>query len=373
MLRSIKTNNRKNLCRSVVLLLFVMIARNMFSMGGGVIKDPVPNMEEKQYVKLKLISTLDSDLGNGEFLFLPFSMTLDSEHNLFVYDLLQAKIFKFDKNLDVVKSFARQGEGPGEFAGTGLGYSVYLSIGGDGNLYARDTRRHKIVVFDRNGRYIKDISYRALSENYPLVDDNGNVFLFRAKQQTLNVINQQMKRLFSIPLEKGVFDNLYFPHPFFRRPFVKKIYHKDGKSADISYDILVSKTKESPVLIYIRSSSTMYVIDNQKILNRFPIRPRDALAAYKQELKELISQKKNMYRYLFPYLFSDSDTSGIFYMAMGRNVLKGINALYQVNVKGELLKVFYLKLNESASFIRFCEKVNGTFIAISDDKIKIYK
>lgn len=366
-------NNRKNLCRSVVLLLFVIIVRNMFSIEGGVIKDPAPNMEEKQYVKLKLIGTLDSDLGNGEFLFLPFSMAVDSDHNLFVYDLLQAKIFKFDKNLDVVKSFARQGEGPGEFAGTGLGYSVHLFIGGDGNLYARDTRRHKIVVFDRNGRYIKDIKYRAFAVNDPLVDDDGNVFLFRAEQRALNVINQQMKRLFSFPIEQGVFDHLYFPHPFYSQTFFKKKYHKDGKPADISYDILVSKTKESPVLIYIRSSSTMYVIDNQKILNRFPIRPRDALAAYKQELIELGSQKKNLYRYLFPYLFSDSDTPGIFYMGMGRNVVKGINALYQVNVKGELLKVFYLKLKESVSFIRFCEKVNGTFTAIGGDKIKIYK
>lgn len=111
---------------SVLVFCLMMLSINMFSVDFEAIKNPKPNMVEKNYVALKKIKTLGVDLGNGEYLFQPFSLAADKD-SIYVYDLLQAKIFKFDLDLKFVKkSFGKVGTRPGEFGGTGKSYPVFI-------------------------------------------------------------------------------------------------------------------------------------------------------------------------------------------------------------------------------------------------------
>jgi len=55
------------------------------------------------------------------------------------------------------------------------------------------------------------------------------------------------------------------------------------------------------------------------------------------------------------------------------NKQQGINTLYKFNLKGELIKVLYIKSEESLSFSRFKIKKGNRFYATSDGNILIYK
>jgi hypothetical protein len=87
---------------------------------------------------------------------------------------------------------------------------------------------------------------------------------------------------------------------------------------------------------------------------------------------DLLKQNKESFRKLFNKLLVDEDNDTLFYLQLGRNKKRNINALYQFNLKGELLKIFYVRL-KAPSFTRFELKKNNLFYAIEDEKITIYK
>jgi hypothetical protein len=114
------------------------------------------------------------------------------------------------------------------------------------------------------------------------------------------------------------------------------------------------------------------VIKNKKVVKKIRIWPEEALASYKTEIIELLKQNQEAFKKLFPRLFVDEDNNTLFYLQLGINKKRNINALYQFNLKGELLKILYVRLNKP-SFSSFELKKNNLFYAIEDEKIIIYK
>lgn len=336
---------------------------NVFSIEINIIKHPKPTMKEKQYVHLQKVKVIDADLGNDEFLFNPSSMTIDENNNLYVYDNLQAKIFKFDEDLKLLKSFGRKGNGPGEFSGTGFTYMVVIKIGRDGKLYANDVRVGKMIVFNQNGKYIRDFRYKVGTMLTPIADIHGNVYFTSVKEGTIDVSNEKQVKLRSFDYDRENFNYLFYkPEPMLMKLTIQ----------NPSTELLMDLTLDSKLLIYFQSSSTMVVIKNKKVVNKIRIWPEEALASYKTEIIELLKQNKEKFKKLFPRLFVDENNDNHFYLQLGKNRKRNINALYQFNLKGELLKIFYVRLNEP-SFTRFELKKKDLFYAIEDEKVTIYK
>lgn len=316
-------------------------------------------MEERQYVRLKKIKTIGADLGNDQFMFNPFSMTIDREGNLYVYDNLQARIIKFDKNLKFVKAIGRVGRGPGEFFGAHRTLSVFIKIGRDDKLYAHDLNAFKIMVFDREGRYIAEYRRPMGGLQFdPAVDAAGNIYFLTVKDRLVRVYNQHNTDLFKFTIGPDALSFLFYRSMAFR---------------DLTMERLVAVTGDSRILIYFQPSSTMYVIKNRKVKKKIRIWPADGLEDHKHKVREILEKNKFGYTYLFPLLVPDEDDPDIVYLQYGINKKKRINALYRFNLRGGLEKVLYLDYDKTVNLDHFKVKRNDLFYAIKGEYIIIYK
>lgn len=345
--------------------LMAVVCIPAVSEGFKAIKSPGPNLKETQYVQLQKIKTRDPDLGNGEYLFQPFSITVDNE-GVYVYDILQAKIFKFDANIEtVIKSFGQKGPGgPGDFRGTGKNYPVFIQMGRDGKLYAHELQTRKIIIFNKNGRYLGEFNNTFINMKNPLVDSAGNLHFITVKNKIISICNQKNFPMFTLDDQKDSFDYL-FSTP---SPMYLKVVSKNPARVLIS-----ALTIDSTFLLYFPSSSTIVLLRNNKIKKQITLWPQDALNSYQGKLKKLLNEEKDRFIWLFTRLFVDEDNGDMFYLQYGKNEDKGINALYQFNLNGNLEKVFYTKYKESESFTRILAKRNNIFYGIKGDKLIIYK
>ncbi len=346
------------------IVLFWLLCCPVFPLEVGVISSPAANMKEGPTVRLHQVRIIGTDLGNDEFLFKPTSITMDRHHHLYIYDNLQARIFKLDKNLNLLKAFGRKGGGPGEISGTGSRHMVAIKMGRDDNLYVNDIRQGKVIVFNQQGEYLRDFKYKTGRIMTPSADAGGNVYVTAIKGPELEIQNEKQVKMLSLPCAKGNFDYLFYrPGPSY----------SEWERRNPSAAILTALTGDSQLLIYYQNPSALTVVKGERVIHSARIWPQEALAVYRAELRDILRQDKEMFRKIFFKLFVDDDQEGIFYLQLGRNKKRNINALYRFNLKGELLDVLYVRLKPPHAFTRFELKRNGLFYALEDQKITIYK
>lgn len=342
------------------IILFILIgAIHLAASSIGVIKNPTPNMVEKEYVELVKIKEYSAELLDEEFIFKPFSIVGDSKGNLLVFDELQAKIFLLDDQLKVIKSFGSVGEGPGEFSGTRR--PVFLSIGLDGNIYANDLFPKKVISLTTDLEFINQYRYKwERMVVAPLaVDARGNAHFLEIKGNTVECWNQDDKLLFNFTVSDEDFSTLFY-----------KISERFSPGEDRH----IALTPRSFLLIFFRHSSTLFLLKDNKVVNKKHLWPRDALLGYKPKLKKVIEYNKhNMHAFttLFGWFLIDNDEPDKFYVSNGSNETKSIQNLYQFTINGELKKVLYVK--EQRPFVMFVFKKDGKYYGIASEKILIYK
>jgi len=330
-----------------------------------VIKDPEPNMVEKQYTELTPVKTLNPDLGNSEFLYEPYSMTTNGTH-IYIYDSLQAKLFKFDKNLVLVKSYGRKGQGPGEFSGTRASHSVHISFGRDGLLYANDVFVRRLIVLDKDLKYLRQFDNCPSVECSPAVNENGAIYFFSVNEdKVIDVLDEKSTKRFVITNCKDSFKFL-IEKPRFR--IDKRIMPLMFTSISKMYI-----TQNSELLFYSFSSSSLMVVKNGKLLLKKHLWPKDALNNFESERRKRDSSKSKLTRNLFHDMFMDDDVPDVFYLQYGLNKEKGLYPIYGFNTRGELLKVLYVKPEQTDGYPGFALKVKGGFYAVEDSNVKIYK
>ncbi len=83
----------------------------------------------------------------------PTDVTWDSAGDIFISDgYVNARVAKYDKNGDWVKSWGKKGKGPGEF-------DLLHTIAADNqnNIYVGDRNNRRIQVFDNDGNFKREI------------------------------------------------------------------------------------------------------------------------------------------------------------------------------------------------------------------------
>jgi len=113
------------------------------------------------------ISTEDDDLAKAGLTDIE-SFDVDSEGNIYViqWHVSGNHIYKFDKGGKLLISFARGGQGPGEIEYGGL---VKVTSGGD--ILAKDPSVRKLLVFSREGRFLREVQLPRDLEILALFED----------------------------------------------------------------------------------------------------------------------------------------------------------------------------------------------------------
>ncbi len=99
----------------------------------------------------------------------PHGIAVDKDKNIYVTDTEHGRILVFDKNGKFLLKFGKKGEKKGEMQGP-LG----IAVADDGHIYVCDRILSKILIFNERGKLVKEIK-----EMMPLVPciDDGKLFV----------------------------------------------------------------------------------------------------------------------------------------------------------------------------------------------------
>ena len=131
----------------------------------------VNNPSESYYGEF--IPELEEDLSignddNDNYLFYRArAMALDSEKNIYVVDMGNYRVQKFDNQGRYLRTIGRKGQGPGEFR---MPLGICFDV--QDNMYVREYK--KIQVFDKNGDFIRSFPLEHLLVEFAL-DDEGSI------------------------------------------------------------------------------------------------------------------------------------------------------------------------------------------------------
>lgn len=119
----------------------------------------VPELEEDL-----IIGKEDDD---NYLFFRAVAVALDSEKNIYVVDMGNCRVQKFDDQGRYLQTIGRKGQGPGEFRGP-----MGICFDAQENLYVREYR--KIQVFDRDGEFLRSFPLDHYLVDYA-VDNEGSL------------------------------------------------------------------------------------------------------------------------------------------------------------------------------------------------------
>ncbi|MBD3194729.1 MAG: hypothetical protein GF317_06725 [Candidatus Lokiarchaeota archaeon] len=358
------------LLNALIIILIILNIPLLSRENTDIVLNPKPNMLEKESIELKLQKTVFGDLDtNRVYLFSPFCLTCDSDGNIFIFDNLQSKVIRLNKNLKYINSFGRAGTGPSEFKKGTRGSNVYLSVNIDNKIYANDLNAKTIKIFTIDGHLFNSFRYDINSDLIPqhtfsAVGEDGKIYFLTRNNNNLNIKSQNGRVFFTINGIKSDFSFL-FSKPSQKYLSYYKIYRR-------TYCFINNRR----IYIYLRDSSVLISnpLNKGSDLTRIPLRPKHALEAYRIKIARIHNQSKmDGHLTLFQNLFIDMDTKKDFYLQFGfYDSQANQNILYKFSLDGSLLKTFHI-VEDRNSFTIFYAKKSNNFYAIQNEKIKIYK
>jgi len=132
----------------------------------------IKNPREPLYGEIKLDLQEDLSIGREDdknYLFwLLWDIAIDGQGNIYVADTKNLRIQKFDLNGKYLQTIGRGGQGPGEFR-----QPTRIRIDETtGQIYVRDAVVN-IMIFDRNGRFVKTIHMTKSIHDFRPIEDGG--------------------------------------------------------------------------------------------------------------------------------------------------------------------------------------------------------
>jgi len=136
----------------------------------------VRNPNEPLFGDIKLDLEEDLKIGNPDdenYLFYRVrGIDIDNEGNIYVADMSNFRVQKFDKNGKYLLTFGRQGQGPGEF---NQPTTVHIEEK-SGNVYVLD-QNHTIEIFARDGKAIRSIRSEKTISNFNVTQEGKIIAL----------------------------------------------------------------------------------------------------------------------------------------------------------------------------------------------------
>lgn len=105
------------------------------------------------------------------------AMAVDKTGNSFYIIDQDRNIKKLDQNGNFVTDVGRQGGGIGEYKDP-----TALTVDSGGYVYVTDARRHKVLKFETNGRFLTEYGQELKDPHGIAVDDNGNIYIADRRQ-----------------------------------------------------------------------------------------------------------------------------------------------------------------------------------------------
>ena len=120
--------------------------------------------------KIFSIGSLEAD---DEYLFSWVKdITTDSSGNIYACDSREHRIQVYDKNGKYIRTIGRKGQGPGD-----LMRPMAVRIGKDKRIFVQDNLNHRISIFKPNGKFDHSFKYRQVAGENLEIDLSGNVLL----------------------------------------------------------------------------------------------------------------------------------------------------------------------------------------------------
>ncbi len=284
---------------------------------------------------IEIIKIRDIGLEKGGELYRWIDVTFDEEDNLYVTDMLDYSVKKYDSKGVFVKRTGKRGRGPGEF------YSPGLIAYSKGKIYVTQQMFPGIQVFD------KELHFKySIRNEVPITD------IRMSKRGELFVFSPSIKGE-KIP---------YIAKIRTGSKYSKLIFNKSSSFLDdgaFSYD-----GKDNIIRIFNGKNKIIKYSQKGKIIweKSIPFLRKEA-----GKLKNIKGFKVNLYdKFIFKGI--DTDSEGLIYI-LGGHYCKS-KEVYVLNQKGEYLKT--LKLKESSHTI----KINKNFLfsrGNDGESISVYK
>lgn len=133
----------------------------------------ITNPIEPYYGEISFELEEDLSIGNEDdenFVFFgAFDLAVDQDGNIYVSELKNVRVQKFDRDGNYLLSIGRKGQGPGEYEQP----SHLFYDESKGNMCVQD--RREIVIFDRNGDYLNTVFFLIHPYDF-MFDNDGNIW-----------------------------------------------------------------------------------------------------------------------------------------------------------------------------------------------------
>jgi hypothetical protein len=325
---------------------------------------PQEKTNDNNTYNLKKIGEISKPSSENKDFFIKITgLCTDDNSNLYAVDSGWNAVFKFDSKDNYIRSFGRDGQGPGEFLGNSLNCSLGLSFGRDGKLYVLDNCNKRISIFSPDGKFIRQLSTSVVPNDTAIVNSNGDIYLLsKSGIKVVDCFNSNFK-FKDYLLEFS--SHLQFP---LQKPFSTERNSSFVLRQPAAFDIIELVTKDDRLILISNFSLKVFVfgIHNQK-LNEFDIEEKLFINDYRIKLKraekefeKLIKNSKrkeklSMYVSAFK-AFLDKDDNLCLVCSMN----DGTPRIFRYKTNGLFLDTW-----------TFPEKIDGWYIC-SNNKGKIY-
>lgn len=155
-----------------ILLILLLVGKNLFPQGEAEIKRRLIQKHpiEKSWKKLELIRVLPTPEEEEKMIYFSNPANIDTDDNfIYVVDNTAHKILKFEKNGKFKEIIGRKGEGPGEFM-----FPANIRTSKKGNLFVYEGGNLRFQIIDSMGKIIN--SFRTFYSIHDFVVINDSIY-----------------------------------------------------------------------------------------------------------------------------------------------------------------------------------------------------
>jgi DNA-binding beta-propeller fold protein YncE len=123
---------------------------------------------------IEKIFSIGSLNANDDYLFSWVKdITTDSAGNIYACDSKEHRIQVYDKTGKYIRTVGRKGQGPGD-----LMRPKAVRINKDGRIFIQDALNHRISIFKSNGKFYDSFRYKGVTGEYLEINSQGHVIIY---------------------------------------------------------------------------------------------------------------------------------------------------------------------------------------------------